>query len=353
MANVKRRKKIFCEFAFLKKFRSANAHISPIDNAEALSNWVAVMKYIQKSHLLVDVDKQTFADNVRMGDAIFRLYKQSSQGQFTINYASTQAEKDVDFYIGQPESVTTSYLLTKKSAICQHFRKSYGVNVLSPECWTSNESAKENSFYFRDCGSIIDKRDRLSWSSIFRSEYQLSNCNSMLIVDNYIEKNLERNLLAILDALLPESLYEIEFHLTILTQRNDKRNTESYQEEYDKICKFVKLKRPKLNCQVELYVTTEKSGFHDRSIITNNAKIDSGAGFSLLNGSGNVQNNTQIEIVHPYLQSYSDSCDLAYENSINDIRAKIDEIDDATRRKSGFGMHWPSDRHSINRLLRM
>ena len=349
MANGRNRKRVFCEFAFLKKFRSANGHLSPFDSADAFKNWIAVSEYIQKTHLLLDVDKATFYNNIRTGDAIFKLIKRSTEGYFKVDYTDTHGIKDVDFYIWRPEGIASSYLLTKKSAVCQHYRKSYGVNVLTPDCWTDNRTARDNAFYFRDCGSTVDKEERISWREIFRGEYQLCNCNTMIIIDNYIEKDMERNLFAILDSLLPESLYQIDFHLTILTERADGRTKESYKEEYRKISDHIKKIRPKLKCHLELYVPEGKSNFHDRTIITNNVMINCGAGFNLLNNSGKARNNTKVEITYPYLQGYSDTCDLMYEKTINDVRTEIDKIDDSIR----YGAHWPEERLSINRLIRM
>ena len=345
----KNRKRVFCEFAFLKRFRDAYEHLSASEGPDALRNLLAIDSCLEKLDLMVDVDYATFFQDVSIGSRLFMLLKKSQQGDMSISYVGNHPVKDIESYIWRPEGLTTSYMLTKQSGICRHYREKYCVSVLSPECWTINETAKEYAYYFNDCGSVVNQRVKHCWSNIFRDkESHISHCNSMLIVDNYINKNLNENLLAILDALLPKILIgDIEFQLTIITQSDD---PDSYKDMYDEICKFVKKSRPELRCHVELYVKYGKSGFHDRTIITNNAKIDSGAGFSLIE-NGKAKNSTEVKIVRPYLQNFSQSCDATYNKVIVDVRRVVDEIEDAVKRKTRRDRYWPEG-SSRNRLLR-
>ena len=344
----KNRKPVFCEYAFLKQFGDASASMWALNGTDAGDNWGSIRTYLTKSDLMLDIDCKTFAEEIDATET-FRIWKKATEGQLTIKFVNEHPIRDVDSYLySQEEGIKTSYLLTQKSAICQHFRKSYGVNVLSPDCWTSNETAKDYSFYFRDCGTTIQQDAKIKWSEIFRdSEYHLSHCNSMLIIDNYIENNLNENLFSILGTLLPESLANnIEFHLTIITQCDSGRTIDSYNKEYSKICEFVTKSRPKLKCRIELYVNDGAKVFHDRTIITNNVKIDSGAGFELFKSGGYSQHKTEIRIVHPYLQKFSDSCDSMYSSIIADAHTLIEKIEKGKKR----GKHWPND-PTRNRLF--
>ena len=145
---------------------------------------------------------------------------------------------------------------------------------------------KNYAYLFKDCGSTIKKNEEFEWRGVLRSEYNLSNSNAMVVLDNYIHKNISGNLIAILNKMLPEKLYrDTEFQLTILTE---KKEGFQYDKMYKTIVENIAKSRSVLNCRVELYVMNGKGCFHDKTILANNAKIDSGAGFSLRSGERNT-----------------------------------------------------------------
>lgn len=351
------RKQVYCELEFLKKFRNSYARLSLLDNGDAFDNLSHVSKFIQKSCVLLNVDAKTYLSNTRQNDTLKKLFKKASEGVFEMKFVGDSEHdhqyKDIDFLIWRPEGLKMSYLLNKKKNLCQHYSKSYGVAALSPLCWDIS-SAKDYRYLFRDCGSTIKKDMNIEWSHIFRNaEYKLCNCNSMLIVDNYIIKEPESNLFAIIRTLLPESLLNnTEFHLTIITE-GDTTKIEQYANLYIKICSLVKKERPNLKCMVELYATNGKSDFHDRSILTNNSKIDSLAGFDLINSRGEARKETMVTIIHPGLQSFSDTCDQSYANILETAKNVIEGIEDAEDRHTAITMHWPVGGKTKNRLLQI
>lgn len=347
------RRCVFCEFEFLKKFRSSNAHFSWLDNNDALKNWLGVARFIQKSQLLLDVDATTFANNVRQDDAIFKLWKKASEGTLKMEFLDEHGINDVDFLIARPQGLTMSYLLTKSQAMCQFYYKTFGVVVIPALCWSSNEKAKKYRYLFRDCGMAVERNESIEWSHILRpTDYKLSNCNSMIIIDNYIGNNVRENLYAILKSMLPESLSsKVEFHLTILTERKHDDMEWYGKNLYKELCAEVKRLRPQLNCNVELYVTNGKSRFHDRTILTNNVKIDCLAGFDLITKYGKAQKGTQVFIMHPGIQDCSDSCDEKYSQIIREVYKVIRKIEDSEQRGCGEGKHWPAGQCSKNRLI--
>ena len=251
------RKEVYCEFEFLKKFRNSNGHFSDFSSREASRRWSDIAEFISKSHLLLNVDIQTF-DKALKGrgenDTLRRLWKQTTDGVCKISFLETD-HKDEYFQslIVRPEGLNKVYLLTKEksNAIYEDFAKKHGVIILTPSCWQSNEQAQKHAYIFKDCGSVVKKDEEFEWRGILRSEYKLSNCNAMVLIDNYIHKNTANNLLPIIDALSPKILRNIAFHMTVLTER---QGSVDYAKIYNQIVTKIKALRPQLNCVVELYV---------------------------------------------------------------------------------------------------
>jgi hypothetical protein len=166
----------------------------------------------------------------------------------------------------------------------------------------------------------------------------------MILIDNYIHQNIDKNLLPIVEAMLPIMLRNTAFHLTILTERKD---TVNYKDDvYEKLTQRIKAIRPQLDFIIELYVQNGKGDFHDRTILTNNVKINSGAGFSLRRQNGISQNSTKIKIWHPCLQNCSDTCDEEYQNILCEAKKMIGQIE-----KGCGGERFPEGGTCQNRLI--
>ena len=337
------RKDVYCEFEFLKKFRSSNGHFSPFDS-DALRVWLNVADFIQNSHIKLDIDAQIFKKSIKRGDTLFSLWKKATEGTCKITFLDDHKKKFFENLIVTPEGLNTAYLLAKHNAICKDFAEKYGVIILSPTCWQSNEQAKKVQYIFRDCGSKIKKNEVFNWNDILRNEYNLSYCNAAILIDNYIHQNIKENLLQIVECILPKSLRNSTFHLTILTAKNV---GVSYEHIYNELIYNIKSIRPLLHCDVELYVKNGKDDFHDRCILTNNTKIGSEAGFSLRNSNGKSKNATDIHILHPGLQRCSDPCDKSYVDYLEDAKRFISKIE------NGYctGERFPKGRECKNRLI--
>lgn len=339
------RKEVYCEFEFLKKFRNSNGHFSPLDSTDALNVWIGIAKFAQKSHLRLDVDAQKFKKSIKRGDALFSLWKKATEGSCKISFINEHKKEFFEQQIVDSDGLNKVYLLSKNNAICKDFAKKYGVVILTPICWQSNEQAKKVEYLFKDCGSVVEKNREFEWNGILRSEYNLSHCNAAVIIDNYIHKNNKDNLLKIVDCILPESLRNTTFHLTILTEKNEK--SEPYEQIYRRLVDNIKKTKPQLHCEVELYVKNGKGEFHDRTILTNNAKIDSGAGFSIRMGKGISENATEIHILHPGIQDCSDTCDISYFNILSEAKKMIQQIE----KGCGHGERYPKGETCKNRLI--
>ena len=348
------RKDVYCEFEFLKEFRDSYVHFHflPFVDNRAEKVWRNVSDFILKSHLMLDISVQTFKKMTRNDNVLLYLWKQVTGGSYEISFVNEHNVKSVENLITKQEGLDKVYLLAKQDDICKELAEQYGVVVLSPTCWQSNEMAKKYDYLFRDCGSPISREEAFEWRGILRSEYNLSNCNSMIIIDNYIHENTKQNLLPIIDVILPKSLRDITFHLTIFTLL-DKDNKVKYDKMYNDIVQRIKETKPELKCEVELYVLnrtppkeTKQWRFHDRTILTNNVAIGSGAGFSLLDNNNKPVNITDVRILHPGIQNCSDACDQTCINLIENAKTIVKKIENC-----GYGKHYPKESSCKNRLI--
>lgn len=342
MAPYKRN--VYCEIKFLEKiFEELSQSLTLCDvNIDLIKKLINIKTFIDQSRINLNIDSNTFKEQYVKSDLTTlydRLWKRHTGAMSCVKFLEEHKVEFVEEQIVRPEGLNMAYLLNQGSAICEHYANKYGVICLCP--------TKECSYLFRDCGSYIQKGENFQWSGIFKDEYHLSYCNSMVIIDNYILPGINKNLLPIIEQLLPESLKgNLEFYLTIITHDDTKKNYK-YEEIYNNILRAIQKKRPKLKCQVELYVKQGETAFHDRTILTNNIKIDSGAGFSLIKGEKS-QHSTEIHILHPGIQQLSDTCEESYNRILKTAREITKKIDDKSK---GYGMRYPVGQTCKNRLI--
>lgn len=202
--------------------------------------------------------------------------------------------------------------------------------------------------FFRDTGPNIRKGESNTWKDLLHNAKVKHNCNSMMIVDDYIikgdnendmTKSCDENLFPILKSLLPENS-TIPFHLTIFTAcegktRNDFETFKNEQETNRKTKEEVvnNWKKEKYGFPIEVEMRNScavskddenggvknnnygnidyKRYFHDRQIITNHMWISCGGGFDLLNKL------THIEAFYPAIIYHIDHNSDFYWDLIN------------------------------------
>lgn len=345
------KKLVYCDFEFLKKLRSSNSHFSPFASGDAMMFWINALRFVCKSNIQLNADIQTFNKIAKRkdGDTLFELWKRVANGECEIHFLEEHNVKFVENKICMDDALQCAYLIKEKKAVAQHYAKNLGVVAISVDSWRDNTSAKQLEFLFKDSGCEIPKSERKSWADILRSrEYQLFNCNAMIITDNYLLKDpisIQKNLYPILDELLPQTLSEGRiFHLTIVAAD---RNQERYASVYTELEKKISAIRPNLSISIEMYVEYGIGSLHDRAIITNNTKVEVPGGFDLINKSGKTTKETKVSILYPGIQSFSDSCDGTYTRLLDNCRQIIRKI-----RNGNGGKFWSTyNDDEINRLL--
>lgn len=342
------KKLVYCDFEFLKKLRSSNSHLSPFSDAYLF--WFNTLQFILKSSIQLNIDTQTFLKNARKkrGDTFFELWKRVANGECEVHFLEDHNIKFIENKICTEDAIHYAYLIKEGRAIAQHYAKSLGVIAISSDSWSSNDNAKSLNHLYRDSGREISKSEKITWAEILRSkEYHLSECNSMIITDNYLLKDLltrEKNLYPILEELLPITLGKgREFHLTLVASGQNFNDSI-----YEEVKVHIKKQRPYLPVRLEIYIEGNSIGsLHDRAIVTNNVKIEIPGGFDLIKGSNVATKETKASILYPGVQSCSDPCDGTYTRILACCSKIIRNI-----RKGNGGKHYSDyEKGEINRLL--
>ena len=319
-AKGKDRTPVYCEIAFLKKFAENNPSIMPIDDVKV---WLGLYDILNRCSMQIDVKTESYFDEMQKGPLMLQqLWKRHANGDSELQFSENHK---CDNYIEKLmvcKDARTIYLLDKEGKKCID----YGAIAISAD------NLKQQAHLFKDNGCAIEKDYHGNWKKILTKEYDLTRCNSMIVVDNYIFKNPE-NLFSLLDGLLPYKL-KCVFHLSIFTESINDAN-----KKYHQLKSQIERLRPELKVQLSLYVSNGKSAFHDRAILTNNTWISCDGGFDLFNERGKAMKSTKISIIYPHIQSAIDWSLPAYNNLIRQTR----EVKQKFESEKGYGEVFPKD----------
>lgn len=138
---------------------------------------------------------------------------------------------------------------------------------------------------------LISKRQRIDWNTILKQARHV--CNSLVICDSYVLKNLEKNLYPILDTLIPDNINDF-FQLTIITSEDGSfRMGEQLRRYHDEISEHLRQCGKKTHINLNI-VRSDKSQQHDRRILSNNVYIECPGGFDLSDSMGKSTKQTSI-----------------------------------------------------------
>ena len=309
-------KTILCELAFLEKFSARYSESMPLLDEESrhrLTTWIELFDFIVRSDIVFDCTASLFEKLTQNDSRLEYLWKKYAGGDISMEFNDSFINlhtllKDHPF----------SVLMTCKGE--ESIAKKYGlININESNCLNKRG-------LFIDNGQHLHKDDIWYWDSFGNSLPEKAS-NSMIIIDNYILKNGERDLYEILYQLLPNRC-DIGYHLSIFYYADGQKTIEIIR---NNILAKLKDTKPKLikNLQLELIRLAGMQDFHDRTIITNNYWISIGGGFDItrLNKKTRtlrVKRTTNMEIVYPYFASLNiRRIDKAYENLIADVREEL------------------------------
>lgn len=186
------------------------------------------------------------------------------------------------------------FFVDKSNTECTELEQQYGWKFLNYERYQEEKDKLFNTFIFNVTQETSARNRLTSWQDIALLKQP---CNALVLLDNYIlkDKQLNQNLLALLEQLIPNSWLnkEQQFDLTIITS-TDKIHTNIIQDRIDAIKNYFKSKLD-LNINV---IHCSSSDNHDRNIFTNYLWYHSGNTFSYFNDRGKIKKQTNL-FYHP------------------------------------------------------
>lgn len=321
---MKKRINVFCETAFYERhIESCPASAFPSDESIKKNEiWNNILKLLYNSDVWLDCSEEELNDKRMYNEYYMYLWKRSCSGQCGLECLDADFPRistDIlDYQDGDEVVYLNSLYLTNQS----HAERAKELGVIN----ISNSNYQDFLCLFKDGGIAIRKKEETDWN--FLKSNANHNSNSMIIVDNYVLNRINKNLLSILDNLLPEKIQGV-FSLSIFCQVTDeKKELKNLQDKVSKI-------RPHLKLEIELFNTKlvgkgNSEYFHDRAIVTNYMWIGSGAGFDIFEREyfhTIADKSTTVSVLYPFIQQDNiDWANEAYQNLLKDaIRCLKDQ----------------------------
>ena len=320
------RKTVLCEMAFWKKFTECfpafNAFIDE-KTQDSLKTWIEMYQFMSRSKLIMDSSPSDFYTLAQNDEYLKDLWKKSIEDPDLLDFRDSHYFDNLeDLLARNPFCV----LLTRSGK--GPIAKRYGIiNINSGNVLTKGS-------LFVDNGKALGEDEEWDWEEFKKSIPERAS-NSMIIVDNYILKNGERDLYEMLDTLLPDSC-EIGYHLTIF-----------YYEEkigvHERLIQRIKQIRPNLvdTLTLEMIRVVGSQEFHDRIILTNNCWISIGGGFDMTQWNRETHNN---------MVSRTTTMEIAYPGFCRNNIRKIERAYTKLIEKAGIALQH-ARKNSTNRLL--
>jgi len=321
------RKNIYCEKEFLELcfLKSEVENISASDFDE-YNIWRNLKKMILRSNikLHLNVSKEYLSEikNKKPSELVYidkKIFEVSTKRLANGNYLdlSNFVINDTFFEHNEDEKLTSICLSCQSYETCKELMDSYGVLTICPE------NIMDFKQILSDNGMAIRKNDEnvKNWKNVLK--YASSTCNSIALVDNYIlvDKSLmEENLIKIFDTLLPQSLADIPFQISIFSTFKDGCDSKKL---FETIASKIEQLRPNLYFKLSIFKVS-KDKFHDRTLITNNFYISCGGGFDLFK-QNKPSKTTTVNVVYPYLNNFVHWTSTAYSNFISEVSEEFNK----------------------------
>lgn len=271
------RSRIYCEIDFYKYFCENQPKVSILDEDDHWRNlFLFLLK--KKSEIHLNITKSQFI----IERDTFPFFEYLIENLYPENLLIFNSEDNEDFpnlnniekYVKDDKTFSQSFLMfNQPKEICEKIEDDYGIMVLH------KENIKERcKFIFEPYLQPIEKNSKTikDWSFLNDIKHP---CNNLIIFDNYINKEKDYNLFALLSFFLPISL-KTTFHITISTLKEDKGVKTNHKVLEEKTLKYIKEIRPMLNFKLCI-LAHDSSQVHDRDLLTNYIWLNIPAGFDL------------------------------------------------------------------------
>ena len=264
-------------------------------------------------------------------------------------------------YEGLPDDITAItagglFILDESPSVCARLAARHGICILSIQDPAPAQTLTTH-FYRQmertdgtEAPGTAD--DRTGWPALLSPLGKLP-MNSLMLVDNYLFSNLhegKRNLLSLLDGLLPTTLHE-EFHLLLVT--TNPRNVLSQEVLASLFSELqTSLNRP---YSIAVGLLTHGEGdkrFHRRAWVSNYHFGSSDRGFASFGENGQVKAHNDIRIQGAFRDARTPYSDVPWRSMLLELRSAA-----ALRRHNSELGGWMATNllygHCDNRLLEL
>lgn len=292
---MKKKRDIYCEYGFWEAFFQMEESI--VHNRPKRKLWDAFYEFLSNNNLFFDVPNQSVSEDTCGGANLMSLRQE--KGGAGIKFIPKKFPKISEFSDDDDNQLNSIFLSTSDTSVCESLSERFGVIVLNiPMVFSASHVYINNGISF-------DRANCQNWTFLWDLREKcpsISCCNSLVIADRYLlsdlnESAFDNNLRPILDALLPQSLgNDIVFNLCIIAENI----CSSIDGKLCKIELLVKELRPKLAFSLNIFHSKK---LHDRSILTNNIILTSGAGFDVIGSNEIPLKFTTTSLYFPFFQS--------------------------------------------------
>lgn len=307
---MKNKRDIYCEYAFWEAFFEMEEKVLKDRSRRKL--WDEFYEFLSNNNLYFDVPNHALNEETYGGANLMRIRQE--RGGAGIKFIPKFFPKFKDFSDKDDDQLNAVFLTVSETSVCENLSKRFGVIVFNLDMIFSAKHVFVNN------GISFDKTNGQNWTYLWELREKcpsISCCNSLLIADRYLlsdlnESAFDNNLRPIFDAILPQSLDNgIIFNICIIAENICK----SIEDKFNRIKLLINELRPSLNFTLNIFHSRR---LHDRSILTNNIILTSGAGFDII-GSENIPLKfTTTSLYFPFLQ-YDPNGNNKYIDWINNV----------------------------------
>ena len=307
---MKTKRDIYCEYVFWEAFFEMEEKV--LRDRSKRTIWDAFYEFLSKNNLFFDIPRQTINEDSCGGANLMRIHQE--KGGAGVKFIPNKFPRFEEFSNDDNKRLNAVFLTTSEDSVCENLSKRFGVIVFNLSMIFSAKHVFVNN------GISFDRANRQNWTYLWelRDKYpSLSCCNSLLVADRYLlsdanQSAFENNLKPIFEALLPQQLdNDIVFNIYIIAE-NICRSIEG---KFYEIELLIRELRPRLKFSLNIFNSKK---LHDRSILTNNIILTSGAGFDIIGHNEMPLRFTTTSLCFPFLQ-YDSTGNNNYLDWINNI----------------------------------
>ena len=311
---MKNKRNIYCDYHFWEEFFEMEECI--IHDRSKRKLWDAFYDFLSNNNLYFNITKQEINEESNGGSNLAELSrKKGGAGIKFVDSAFPRIESlsDVD------DNLLNSVFLTMlDTPDCESLSHKFGVVVFNLSMIFSAEHV------YIDNGIALYQANGQNWGFLMTLNDRnpcINCCNSLVISDRYLlydknESSISNNLRPIFEAFLPQTLdNDICFTICIIAEYNIEKCS-SIDNKLQVLITLIKELRPNLFFKLNVF----HSWLHDRSILTNNVILTSGAGFDVVGINDVPLRFTTTSLCFPFLQNNSDNS--LYLDWINNVLIK-------------------------------